>query len=89
MIDGWTIRVVRPTWVPETRWWYRHVLRRKMRYVEEVIFTGPAEGGHIEWNLNKPTNMNVLVRDPLSALGLHAYTPQYDTHPYEGCGCGS
>lgn len=43
---------------PETRWFRRHILRRRERYVEEVIFSGPAPADLVlTKRLNAPSEL--------------------------------
>ena len=45
---------------PETRWFRKHILRRRWRYSEEVVFSGPPpEGLMVEYLLNAPSRMSL------------------------------
>lgn len=55
---SWSLRVVRPEEVPETRWFHRWVLRRRTREVEVVMFAGPLpDGTTITRRLNGPCEL--------------------------------
>jgi hypothetical protein len=51
---------------PETRWFHRHLLRRRVRWV--LIHAGPCDSFDLELNLNQISNATFVLRDPFEDL---------------------
>lgn len=71
MIPSWKIQLSRWIIEPETRWFYRYVLRRRDRFREEVLFSGPApRGTKLTVRSNAPSALTFEepVTDTLSSL---------------------
>jgi len=51
---------------PETRWFHRRVLRRRVRLV--LLHSGVCDGFTLEQNLNQISNATIVLRDPAESL---------------------